>query len=77
MDQMLSAQGIYSCPMHADVRQGGPGKCTKCGMDLVPEGTRFRLLRHVMSSPKHIAAVVGLTLLLMAAVLMMLSRYAQ
>ena len=29
---------IYSCPMHPEVRQEGPGDCPKCGMHLVPEG---------------------------------------
>ena len=25
----------YTCPMHHDVRQSGPGRCPKCGMTLV------------------------------------------
>lgn len=25
----------YSCPMHADVTSNEPGKCTKCGMELM------------------------------------------
>jgi hypothetical protein len=25
----------YTCPMHPDVVQEKPGKCPKCGMDLV------------------------------------------
>ena len=25
----------YSCPMHSEVKSGKPGKCPKCGMDLV------------------------------------------
>jgi heavy metal translocating P-type ATPase len=29
-------QGIYSCPMHPEVRSSGPGTCPKCGMNLVP-----------------------------------------
>jgi len=29
---------IYTCPMHAEVRQNQPGDCPKCGMHLVPEG---------------------------------------
>ncbi len=29
---------IYTCPMHAQVRQDHPGKCPKCGMFLVPVG---------------------------------------
>lgn len=32
------ADTMYTCPMHPDVRQNGPGKCPKCGgMALVPE----------------------------------------
>jgi hypothetical protein len=26
---------IYTCPMHPEVQQERPGKCPKCGMDLV------------------------------------------
>src|SRR5437867_286072 len=28
---------IYTCPMHPEVRQKGPGTCPKCGMALEPE----------------------------------------
>lgn len=28
---------IYTCPMHPEVRQLGPGNCPKCNMHLVPE----------------------------------------
>src|SRR5258708_10674118 len=27
---------IYTCPMHPEIRQVGPGSCPKCGMALVP-----------------------------------------
>ncbi|MGH9587929.1 MAG: YHS domain-containing protein [Acidobacteriaceae bacterium] len=27
----------YTCPMHPEVRQKGPGSCPKCGMALEPE----------------------------------------
>lgn len=27
---------LYTCPMHPEVRRETPGKCPKCGMDLVP-----------------------------------------
>ena len=30
-------QGMYTCPMHPEVRQTGPGTCPKCGMALEPE----------------------------------------
>jgi Cu+-exporting ATPase len=29
--------GTYTCPMHPEVRQQGPGSCPKCGMALEPE----------------------------------------
>src|SRR5689334_8295891 len=28
---------IYTCPMHPEIRQVGPGTCPKCGMALEPE----------------------------------------
>ncbi len=27
---------IYTCPMHPEIQQAGPGSCPKCGMTLVP-----------------------------------------
>ena len=30
------ADGVYTCPMHPEVRQVGPGACPKCGMALEP-----------------------------------------
>ena len=32
-----AADRIYTCPMHPEVRQRGPGSCPKCGMALEPE----------------------------------------
>jgi P-type Cu+ transporter len=32
----LPAGTIYTCPMHPEVRQEGPGSCPKCGMALEP-----------------------------------------
>ena len=31
-----AAKQLYTCPMHPDVISDKPGKCPKCGMDLVP-----------------------------------------
>ena len=62
---------VYSCPMHPEVRQPAPGKCPICGMALVPEGTRFALLRHMASSPMPRAVMVALLLVLMAAAMLM------
>ena len=33
-----NAAGQYTCPMHPEVVQDGPGSCPKCGMALVPVG---------------------------------------
>ena len=32
------ADGEYTCPMHPEVRQPGPGNCPKCGMALERAG---------------------------------------
>ena len=32
----VRAENIYTCPMHPDVRQAGPGSCPDCGMALEP-----------------------------------------
>jgi Heavy metal binding domain/NADH-ubiquinone/plastoquinone oxidoreductase chain 6 len=29
---------IYTCPMHPEIRQQGPGQCPICGMNLAPAG---------------------------------------
>jgi P-type Cu+ transporter len=34
--QPAAAAGEYTCPMHPEVVQAGPGSCPKCGMALVP-----------------------------------------
>ena len=35
-EQAAVAGTIYTCPMHAEVRQNHPGNCPKCGMTLEP-----------------------------------------
>jgi hypothetical protein len=57
--------------MHSDIRELSAGKCPHCGMPLVAEGARFGLLRHMLSSPLHIAVMTALMLVVMAAVMMM------
>jgi hypothetical protein len=72
MDSIKNGKNVYLCPMHPDVRQPAPGKCPRCGMDLVAEGTRFALLRHMLSNPWHILVMVGLMVAVMAAAMMMM-----
>jgi hypothetical protein len=61
----------YVCPMHADARSPGPGKCPHCNMALIQEGARFAILRHMLSSPLHIAVMIGVMLALMATAMML------
>lgn len=35
MDERKMESAAYACPMHPDVTSDKPGKCSKCGMDLV------------------------------------------
>jgi hypothetical protein len=67
----MTAAHAYTCSMHSDVREAAPGKCPRCGMALVLEGVRFALLRHMLSSPLHVAVMLTLMAVLMAAVMMM------
>ena len=69
MEQKAQA---FLCPMHSDVRQSNPGKCPKCGMDLMPEGTRFALLRHMVSNPLHLVIMAAAMVAVMLAVMMMM-----
>jgi hypothetical protein len=75
--QIQTTPAGYYCPMHKDIRQAVAGTCTKCGMDLVPEGARFGLLRHVASMPRHLlhrpkmsAIMIAVMALIMALVMM-------
>lgn len=36
LNTATAAQGIWTCPMHPEVRQVGPGICPDCGMGLEP-----------------------------------------
>jgi len=72
MDQRAPAATVYLCPMHSEIRQPIPGKCPKCGMDLLPEGTRFGLLRHMICNPLHLVVMVALMAALMAAAMMVM-----
>lgn len=72
MAQQPENERTHLCPMHGDVRQPGPGKCPKCGMALLPEGTRFGLLRHMISSPLHLAIMAAAMIAAMAAAMMVL-----
>jgi Heavy metal binding domain len=69
---MTASAAAYVCPMHATVRQHAPGTCPKCGMPLVAANARFRLLRHMLGKPLHLAVMAAAMLALMAAAMMMM-----
>jgi Heavy metal binding domain len=72
MDPAATDSHAYTCPMHSDVNAAGPGKCPRCGMALVREGTRFALVRHMLSSPLHLAVMLAVMVALMAAAMVMM-----
>jgi P-type Cu+ transporter len=45
--------GTYTCPMHPEVRQDGPGSCPKCGMALEPEMVMPPATREEYVCPMH------------------------
>lgn len=44
---------VYTCPMHPEVRQDGPGDCPKCGMALEPETPQAPLSKTEWTCPMH------------------------
>ncbi|MBX9812142.1 MAG: heavy metal translocating P-type ATPase [Burkholderiales bacterium] len=44
---------MYTCPMHPEVRQQGPGSCPKCGMALEPETAQPAATRTEYVCPMH------------------------
>ncbi len=43
----------YTCPMHPEVRSPKPGKCPKCGMDLVPTKRHAAPAKTEYTCPMH------------------------
>ena len=72
MDQITSPTAPASAPCILGFNSILPRQTRpKCGMDLLPEGTRFGLLRHMISSPVHVAVMVALMIAVMMAAMMM------
>ena len=44
---------IYTCPMHPEVLQEGPGSCPQCGMALEPEGVPAPATKTEYTCPMH------------------------
>jgi Cu+-exporting ATPase len=46
-------QTEYTCPMHPEIRQPGPGSCAKCGMALEPATVTAPVKRTEYTCPMH------------------------
>ena len=44
---------LYTCPMHTEVQQAGPGSCPKCGMALEPMGVPVAATKTEYTCPMH------------------------
>ncbi|MEA2079460.1 MAG: heavy metal translocating P-type ATPase, partial [Pseudomonadota bacterium] len=44
---------LYTCPMHPEIHQKGPGACPKCGMALEPESEPVPTTRTEYTCPMH------------------------
>ena len=44
---------VYTCPMHPETRQNGPGACPKCGMNLEPVSEPLLTTRTEYTCPMH------------------------
>ena len=51
--QAVDDSAIYTCPMHPEVEQQGPGSCPKCGMALEPKGVPVIATKTEYTCPMH------------------------
>jgi len=48
-----SEASLYTCPMHPEIQQTGPGACPKCGMALEPAGIPVAVSKTEYTCPMH------------------------
>jgi len=51
--ETVDSSTIYTCPMHPEVEQKGPGSCPKCGMALEPKGVPAPTTKTEYTCPMH------------------------
>ncbi len=49
----ITKTSIYTCPMHPEIKQQGPGTCPKCGMSLEPMGLSAPAVKTEYTCPMH------------------------
>ncbi len=52
-EMVADESAIYTCPMHPEVEQQGPGSCPKCGMALEPKGVPALATKTEYTCPMH------------------------
>lgn len=50
---LLKGSAVFTCPMHPEVRQKGPGSCPKCGMVLEPVEPNAGVTKNEWTCPMH------------------------
>jgi len=53
LTKVADTSQIYTCPMHPEVQQQGPGSCPKCGMALEPLGVPVATTKTEYTCPMH------------------------
>ncbi|HHJ15822.1 MAG TPA: heavy metal translocating P-type ATPase [Gammaproteobacteria bacterium] len=51
--EAVDESAIYTCPMHPEIEQQGPGACPKCGMALEPKNITLSAGRTEYTCPMH------------------------
>ena len=49
----IDRSAIYTCPMHPEIEQQGPGACPKCGMALEPKAVPVAATKTQYTCPMH------------------------
>jgi len=52
-ESSVAEKATYTCTMHPEIRSDKPGKCPKCGMDLVKMETADSTQMHNQSDTTH------------------------
>lgn len=58
----------YICPMHSEVVQNRPGRCPKCGMELVKKGSTSNRVDSSLNNYMPLIIIIGLILLTAVAI---------
>ena len=54
---------MYTCPMHPEVKSQNKGRCPKCGMELVPEGSQGEISIEEKTNYTALFTIIGLIFL--------------